>query len=123
MILYRSTHTHERACRNSSLANRLRNRLPLVLPRLQGTQKLHDLVRSRLSDIVNADGPHLDIVIEQEVEQTEEAVQFVVMGSRGKSRIRYWRRRRPTFDVFREPEQRKATEYSPRGIGHLERFW
>lgn len=117
-----SPHTphRQKRARRRARAQRLRDRLPLILPCSERLEELHDLVVLHLADVIDAHCAHLDIVVEQEVEQLEEPVELVVIRSGGERRIWHARARLLALDVLCEPEQSEATIERPHRIGHLE---
>jgi hypothetical protein len=68
----------KRASLHRGLPNRLQNRIALILPRANCLEQLNDLVPPTLSHIVDANRAHLDIVIEQKVEQGQQPIELVI---------------------------------------------
>ena len=70
---------HEWACLHRALPDRLQNHASLLLPRAERLEQLDDLVPLSLTHVVDANHAHLDVVVEQKVEQTEEPFERVVV--------------------------------------------
>ena len=64
-----SSSSDKRASLHRGFPNRLQNRIALLLPRVKRLEHLNDLVPPTLPHIIDADRAHLDIVVEQKVEQ------------------------------------------------------
>lgn len=62
--------------------------------------ELDDLLALALPDIVDTDSTHLDVVVQEEVEKTEEPVQTIVGGTCWERVVRHWRRGGLALDVF-----------------------
>ncbi len=71
----------KRAGLHRGFPNRLQNRTALLLPRSKSLEQLNDLVPSTLSYIVDAYRSHLDIIVEQKVEQSQQSIEFVIVRS------------------------------------------
>jgi hypothetical protein len=74
-----SSSRHERARLYRTLPNRLQNRTALLLPRAQRFEQLDDLVALALAHVVDADHAHLDVIVEQKIEQGEQSFERVVV--------------------------------------------
>jgi hypothetical protein len=70
---------HERACLHRALPDRLQHRPTFVLPRPERLEELDDLVPFPLSNVVDADHAHLDVIVEQKVKQAEEPFERVIV--------------------------------------------
>ena len=57
------------ACLNRALTNRVHDGLPLLFPGFEGLEQLDDLIPLALFDIVDAYATHLDVVVQEEVEE------------------------------------------------------
>jgi hypothetical protein len=79
--------------------------LPFLLPRLQRLKELDDFIRTTLPYIVDADGTHLDALIKKHVEQSEQAIQTLVIGIRGESLVCNRGFARSALYILRDPEK------------------
>ena len=70
----------KRASVHRTLPDRLQNRVALLLPRAKRLEQLNDLVALSLAHIVNADCAHLDVIVEQKVEQAKQPLELVIIG-------------------------------------------
>lgn len=94
--------------------NRLQNRIALLLPRAKCLEQLNDLVPLTLPHIIDADHAHLDIVIEQKVEQSQQPIEFVIIRSLWEITIRNGGTTQ-TLDRFCDPEKlQPATDRASR---------
>jgi len=55
--------------------------MPLLLPRAKRLEQLNDLVPPTQPHIIDTDRAHLDIVIEQKIEQGQQPIELVVIRS------------------------------------------
>jgi hypothetical protein len=76
-----SSSPDKRASLHRRFSNRLQNRIALLLPRAKCLEQLNDLVPPTLPHIIDADRAHLDIVIEQKVEQGQQPIELVIIRS------------------------------------------
>jgi len=70
---------HERTRLHGPIPNRLQDRATLLLPRSKRLEQLNDLIPLALSYVIDADHAHLDVIVEQKVEQDEEPLELVVV--------------------------------------------
>ena len=76
-----SSSPNKRASLHRSFPYRLQNRMALILPRAKRLEQLNDLVPLTQPHIIDADRAHLDIVIEQKIEQGQQPIELVVIRS------------------------------------------
>lgn len=93
---------------NRTFANAINEGPPLILPSLQRPQQLHQLIMLPLPNIIDTNSPHLDIIIQQEIEQLEQTVELVVVGVGGEGRVRYGGTGWASFDGFCDSEKGEA---------------
>jgi hypothetical protein len=74
-----SSSPYKRASLHRGFPNRLQNSIALLLPRAKCLEQLNDLVPPTLPHIIDADRAHLDIVIEQKVEQRQQPIELVII--------------------------------------------
>ena len=98
----------------------MRDGLAFLLPRAERLEELHDLVALARADVVDAHGAHLDVVVEQEVEQPEEAIEAVVVRTGRESRVRDRRGSRLALDVLCQTKQRQSAAEGFVGVGNLQ---
>ena len=53
--------------------------MSLLLPRTKSLEQLNNLVPFALPHIIDTNRAHLDIIIEQKVEQTQQPIQLVII--------------------------------------------
>ena len=70
---------NEWASLHRTLPDRLQNRIALLLPPAERLEQLNDLVTLTLAHIVNADRTHLDVILEQKVEQGQQPIEPVII--------------------------------------------
>lgn len=70
---------HEWTCLHGPVPDGLQDRATLLLPRSKRLEQLNDLIPLALSHVVDADHAHLDVVVEQKVEQGKEPLEVVVV--------------------------------------------
>jgi len=89
--------------------------MALLLPRTKRLEELDDFVALALTYVIDANRAHLDIVVEQKVEQAEQPLKRVVIGTTGKRAIRDGVTPQ-TLNCFCDPEELKpATDGAFRG--------
>lgn len=76
-----SSSPNKRASLHRGFPNRLQNRIALLFPHAKCLEQLDDLVPPTLPHIIDADRAHLDIVIEQKVEQPQQPIELVIIRS------------------------------------------
>lgn len=90
--IQKSYHNRSRKHRRSIGNIEIKNS-PFVLPSLQRLQQLNNLIPLPQSHIVDANTPHLDIIIQQKIEEPKQPVKFIVMCVNRERRVEYRRRR------------------------------
>ena len=70
---------HEWTCLHGPVPDRLQDCATLLLPRSKRLEQLDDLIPLALSHVVDADHAHLDVIVEQKVEQGEKPLEIVVV--------------------------------------------
>ena len=111
---------HEVPGLHGALADALRERAALVLPGLERADDLDDLVALALADVVDADAAHLDVIVEEEVEEAEETVKAVVAGVSREGGVGHGRVGGLTLDGFGEAQEAEAGEERSAGVVNLE---
>ena len=98
------------------------NRLPLVVPRFERFQQLDDLVSLALAHFVDAHAARLHVVVEQEIEELEEAVELIIIRTGWKRAVGDGRRGRLAAHGFCYPKEAEPVAQLAVGVSDTERW-